>query len=255
MKKIMAGCLSAFILLSAGAAFAQPYVEEVMYANFGLVYVELADDFVRGDDLVWTKSEKVEVRDSAGMLVEAGLRPRDGDSLDIFLPKVKDGERYSFKLSGLSFAGKKKVSLSSWFKATPDWKAEFRSAGQRDPYVTVGGIQVSGADGARKGGGLRIEEMEFKRGGRLEVEFQGVDGSKPRIAWSGSEKVTVRDTKGKEYPVSVIEREKDGLKLGISGLAKGGSYRLTVEGVAFDGKKLTLTGDFVARNGWKMERQ
>ena len=87
------------------------------------------------------------------------------------------------------------------------------------------------------------------------MEFQGVDGSKPRIAWSGSEKVTVRDTKGKEYPVSVIEREKDGLKLGISGLAKGGSYRLTVEGVAFDGKKLTLTGDFVARNGWKMERQ
>ena len=103
-----------------------------------------------------------------------------------------------------------------------------------------------------QGGQLYIEEMKFKRGDTLEVEFDG--GHKTRIQWSGKERFSVTDRNGKGYRVEILRREKDEIKLRVRGLQPGAEYRLTIEGINCNGKRADVRENFVARDGWKMDR-
>lgn len=97
-----------------------------------------------------------------------------------------------------------------------------------------------------------IEEMEFKRGDRLEVDFE-LPPMK-RISWNSGERISVRDAQGKKFRVNIVKRDKDDVKLRIEGLKPGQNYTLSITGLTCDGKKYDFRENFTAQNGWKVER-
>ncbi|MDO5116259.1 MAG: hypothetical protein Q4D58_09205 [Synergistaceae bacterium] len=253
MKKIMITLAAALSLLTAGSALAaeRSFIEEVRYTTDGIVDIELEDKGARGGAIKWTGAEKVEVRDAAGKPMKASISRQGRDSLSIFVEKPKIGEKYSFAISGFDFAGEKDVKLSSWFVAEPGWRAEYEGAPRKSPGAAA---EVRHHDGTHWGE-LYIHEMEFEKGGRLDLEFKAAGGRTPAIDWDGREELSIADAKGKYYPANVIKMERDELKLRIGGLTAGERYSITIKNIQYAGKSVTLSAEFVARDGWRMERR
>ena len=72
--------------------------------------------------------------------------------------------------------------------------------------------------------GPRVEDVEYKGNGVVEVDFVG-DVKYKRT------KITLKDNKGKKYKARIIKRDNDDIKFKIKKYKKGRTYRITISGI------------------------
>lgn len=73
-------------------------------------------------------------------------------------------------------------------------------------------------------GAPRIEDVEYKSKGVVEVDFVG------NVKYKNV-KITAKDNKGKKYSVSVVNRDKDDIKFKIKKFKKNRTYTFNIKGV------------------------
>ncbi|MDD4159765.1 MAG: hypothetical protein PHO18_02340 [Synergistaceae bacterium] len=232
-----------FILITASGSFASQnvYVEGVKFREDGIVEVDLEDKTDKDAQIVWTKQETVSVRDASGREVKAEMRKHDDDTFFLMIPNFLTDGRYSFSVDNLNYGRHSKIRVTSYFVATPHWKAEY------DGPVAPG--SSSGEPIGKTT--LYIGEMEFKKGNELEIDIDDAVGHDNQIRWDSKEKIIVADKDGKTYPVRVKKYDKDEIELQIDGLASGTKYGIEIRGILYRGDKVTLVAEFEASNGWE----
>ena len=73
----------------------------------------------------------------------------------------------------------------------------------------------------------KIKKVEYEGRGVIEVDFYG----KVRYGSYGPASVTVKDLKGRDYKVSILERDGDDLKFRIKNYRKNHTYKFTIKSV------------------------
>ena len=73
----------------------------------------------------------------------------------------------------------------------------------------------------------KIKKVEYEGRGVVEVDFYG----KVRYGSYGPGSVTVKDLKGRDYKVSILERDGDDLKFRIKNYRKNHTYKFTIKSV------------------------
>lgn len=73
-----------------------------------------------------------------------------------------------------------------------------------------------------------IKDADYEGAGRVEVEFTG------KVAWKNAS-VTVKDTAGKKYTATVIEKDSDEIEFKIKNYKRNTTYKFTIKGVAKKG--------------------
>lgn len=73
-----------------------------------------------------------------------------------------------------------------------------------------------------------VKKAEYEGSGRVEVEFSG------KVAWKNAS-VTVKDTAGKSYTATIIEKDNDEIDFRIKNYKKNTTYKYTIKGVAKKG--------------------
>jgi hypothetical protein len=229
------------IFVMAGSAMASEnvYVEEVRFREDGVVEIDLEDQKDKDAQIVWTKQETVSVRDASGREVEAELRKHDDDTFFLTVPEFLLDGRYSFSVDNVSYGRHSKMRITSYFVASPQWKAEY--------YGPVAPGSTSGPIGKTT---LYVGEMEFKNGNELEIDIDDAVGHDNEITWDGQEKIVVADKDGKTYPIRVKKYDKDEIEIQIDGLVIGAKYGVEIRGILYRKGKVTLVAEFEATNGW-----
>ena len=244
MKRYFVLTLLGLFLMSASTVFAavkDVFVEEVEYKGRGVVEIDLEDRSAADTKIVWTEQETAVVRDSRGTVVPAELSLHDEDTYRLKIKNPLDGETYSFSLADVSVGSHQKMIFTGYVVAKPRWKTSMTG----DTPMSTPAKNTSQS--------LFIAKMEFERSNRLEIEFEDAAMHDSDIFWDHSEKITVRDSAGKTYPVQVRKYDDDSLDLTINGLTSGSTYRVKIEGIPYKGQKVTLEGDFAAISGWEFK--
>lgn len=85
----------------------------------------------------------------------------------------------------------------------------------------------------------KIEEIEYKGSGYVEVEFHG------SVKYSNA-KVSVKDSSGKAYSASITKKDSDDLKFKVSNIALGKTYTFTISGIkkSSEGSYTSVKGTF-----------
>ncbi len=84
-----------------------------------------------------------------------------------------------------------------------------------------------------------IEDIEYKSGGRVEVDFWS------KVSYK-SPKVTVKDSSGKSYSVRITDRDNDEIDFKVNKIANGKTYTFKITGIKTRGasKYTSVTGKF-----------
>lgn len=207
MKKILSVFLAA--LFSVGlvsalpvvASAAAPTVQKVHYEGKGRVEVDFWDDVSYTD-------VKVTLKDNNNKSYTARITERDDDGLDFKVNNFKTGRTYTFTITGISTRGSAATTVKGKFKIPS----------------------------AKK---VKIEEIEYKGNGKVELDFAG------RVKYKRVS-VTVKDSAGKKYKASVYKKDGDELNFRVSKIAAGKKYKFTVKGIRnADGSSYTkVSGSF-----------
>lgn len=216
MKKTFAILIALTLALAVpalAASFADmpaaPAAQEFFAAYEGNGIVEI--DF-RSD--VRYRDLTVTVRDPLDPLaapLTAVILETDDDDLTFRIDGAKDETTYAFTLSGV------------------------KTRGSEDFRTLTGEITTPAA------GHTLIQQIEWDDG-ELEVELLGP------VAYDNLT-VTLTDAQGADVPVTVGERDNDGLELHVRRLNSGEEYTLTLSGVGLRGSGVSanVTRTFIAR--------
>ena len=143
------------------------------------------------------RNPKITVKDSSGKKLSARIVERDSDDIDFSVSGLKAGRKYTFTLSGVR-------------------------AGTSGRFGTVKGSFSVPAN-------VAIQKLKYDAEDReLEIDFNG------KVKYKGT-KVSVKDASGREYATRIIEKDKDDMEVKVTGLERGGTYVVTVSGVALKG--------------------
>lgn len=96
-------------------------------------------------------------------------------------------------------------------------------------FFTAGmfGMTVSAASGSTSNK-PRIEEVDYKGSGKVEVDFYG------KISYN-KVKVTAKDTSGKSHSAKIIEKDNDEITFKINNAKSGKTYKFTISGIKVKG--------------------
>lgn len=247
MKKIYVFCATLLLsLVLVHAASAQMntslYIEEVKYKRDGTVEIEFDDNTVRDATLNWTGRELVSVFDKNGNKILADIESVGLDRLCVRVQDIKPGETYTFEIRNVSYGTRKDIVYNGFFVATSGWKIEYKEP----PRFRMLNKQSDSA-----AADIFIRELEYGRGGHVEVHFAGRVGKKINIEWNGSEKATVTDETGKAYDARIVEYERNKLEIHVYDAIENMNYTLDISGVPYDNEKLSFRVGFIARDDWK----
>lgn len=70
----------------------------------------------------------------------------------------------------------------------------------------------------------KIEKVSYEGGGKVDVDFYGKVNYK-------SPKVTVKDSSGKKYSATIVERDDDDLDFKVKNYKKGKKYKFSISGI------------------------
>lgn len=249
MKKICALCIVVLMLLAPGLtriAGAQMntslYIEEIKYKRDGSVEIEFDDNTVRDAAISWTGRESVNVFDKNGGKVAAGIESSGSDWLNIRVKDIKPGETYTFEIKNVSYVARKDIIYTGFFVASPGWKIEYKEP----PRFRM--LHRQSNDTAAD---VFIREIEYDRGGHIEVSFAGRAGKKISIEWNGNEKVAVTDEAGRAYDASIVEYERNKLEIRVRDIIENLDYTLAISGIPYGSGTLSFKVSLTARGDWK----
>lgn len=141
------------------------------------------------------KNTKITVKDSSGKTYSATIRDKDEDDLEFRIAKYATGKTYQYTISGVRNRGTSSYSTLS------------------------GKVTIPGASSK-----AQIAKTKYDGGGKVEVDF------KSKVQYKNA-KVTVKDSKGKSYSASIIDRDDDELEFKIKGFKSGTAYSYTISGI------------------------
>ena len=71
----------------------------------------------------------------------------------------------------------------------------------------------------------KIKSVEYQGKGKVEVDFAG------NVSWKKA-KVTVKDTEGKSYKTTIIEKDRDDISFKVKKAVEGMDYEFTISGIS-----------------------
>lgn len=252
MRKIIIFCaallLFPFLAQTARAQMSTSlFIEEIKYRRNGGLHIDFDDNTVREAHVTWTDREILSVFDKSGAKVPANIETRGDNWLYIYIPNIREGGTYTFEIRNVSYGTRKDIVYTGFFIAYPGWEIEykqpprFRQSNRQTPENTSDGIFV--------------REIEYDRGGHVEVSFGGHADKGRHIEWTGDEKVTVVDKAGRTYSANVMKYKKNELEIQVLGIVEHMDYSLEITNVPFGGETLSFNMDFTAADDWKYRPQ
>lgn len=245
MKKISVFCALLLLVLAQTAAAQMNtslFIETVKYKSNGVIEIEFDDNTVRDASLNWTGREAIAIFDKDGNRIDSSFETVGPDWLHIRSQKITKEETYTFEIKNVSYGTRKDIVYSGFFIASPGWKIEYSEPPRfRKLNSQTGSLAAE----------VFIRDIEYDRGGHLEVAFAGRIGKKINIDWNGSEKVTVNDETGRSYDASIVEYDRNKLKIRIIDAIENMNYMLELSDIPFDSERLLFRVGFVARDDWR----
>lgn len=249
MKKISVFCALLLLVLTQTAAAQMNtslFIEEVKYKSDGVIEIEFDDNTVRDTSLNWNGREAIAVFDKDGNKIDSSFEAVGPDWLHIRSQKITNGETYTFEIKNVSYGTRKDITYSGFFIASPGWKIEYSEPPRfRKLNSQTGSLAAE----------VFIRDIEYDRGGYLEVAFAGRIDKKINIDWNGSEKVKVNDETGRSYNASIVEYDRNKLKIRIINAIENMNYMLELSDIPFDSERLLFRVGFVARDDWRYRPQ
>lgn len=246
MKKKSVFCALLLSLALAQTAAAQMntslFIEEVKYKRGVGIEIEFDDNTVKDAAVNWTGRETVAVFDKNGDRMDAAIESEGHDWLRINAPKIADGDTYTFEIRNVSYGMRKDIVFSGFFIASPGWKIGYKEPPRFRKLHSQ--TESSSAD-------IFIRDVEYDRGGSLEVTFSNRVDRKVNIEWDGDEKVKVTDETGRSYDAGIEEYERNKLEIRIVDVIENMNYMLEVSDVPFGSERLLFRVGFVARDDWR----
>lgn len=201
MRKIFAMVFTVALLVTtvfavnmvpvAAAAAPKPVIEDVDYEGNGKVEI----DFVGKVD--W-KNPKVQVKDNGGKTYRVSAVKKDNDEIEFRVIGIKKNRKYTVTISGVK---KKAASSYTTVKTT----------------FSVGNSITPNTKAA-------IEKTEYEGNGYVDVDFRR------DVRWKNP-KVTVKDSSGKKYRVTIVDFDDDDINFRVSNIQAGKTYTYTISGV------------------------
>ncbi|MDD5953168.1 MAG: PepSY domain-containing protein [Oscillospiraceae bacterium] len=142
------------------------------------------------------KNAKVTVKDASGKKYTTQITHRDDDDLEFRIQNYQTGKTYTYQISGVG-------ALHS------------------NTYTTVSGKVTIPASSSKK---VSVKKVTYEGGGKVEVDFL------KDVRYSNA-KVTVKDSAGKTYAATILDRDEDSLEFGIKNYQAGKTYRFTISGL------------------------
>lgn len=248
MRRFIMFCAALFLFsFLAQTARAQMntslFIEEIKYRRNGALHIDFDDNTVREAYVNWTGREILSVFDKSGAKVPAEVEARGEDWLYIRIPGAIEGETYTFEIRNVNYGARKDIVYTGFFIAASGWEIEYK----QPPRFRQQGRQVSESSSEE----VFIREIEYDRGGRVEISFGGRMGKRIDIEWTGNEKVTVADKTGREYSAAIREYARNKLGIHILDIVENMDYSMEITNVAFGGETLSFKMDFTAARDWK----
>lgn len=160
------------------------------------------------------KKAKVKVTDSKGKSYKTSIVKKDEDDITFKVTGLKKGKTYTYKISGIRKEGASKyTSVKGTFRIPKDSKPV-------------------------------IEDVEYDSEDReVNFDFKGT------VKWKKA-KVTVKDSKGKNYVTRILEKDNDSIEVRVKKLTVGKKYTYKITGVAQKGSSSykTVSGSFTAND-------
>lgn len=219
------------------------YIEEIAYKRNGNIKLGFKDNTVRKVAVNWTERETLDVFDKDGRKISAEINSHGVDWLTIYIPRIVEGEIYTFELKRVSYGVRNDIVYTGFFVAAKDWKIEYREPLRFRKQL----IQPS----ASSTEDVFIREMEYSHGGDLNVKFAGVKRKKIRLEWSGNEAITVRDETGTSYDARLKEYGHNEIEVKIRGVVENMNYIIEISNVPYGGQSLSFKASFTARDNWR----
>lgn len=246
MNKIVTAAVAAILLLlPVQAVKAQMntslYIREIEYKK-NKVEIEFADNTLKDLTLRWTDKELLNVFDKSGARVPAEIMEKSEDRLRFYLPKAAENGIYTFELSRVSYGGRNDIVYTGFFVTTPNWTIE---------YKTPPRFRKQAAAGESSAEDVFIRDLEYDRGGRLEIKFAAVRGKAIHLEWSGGERVVVKDETGTAYETFIEEYGKNKIELRILDIVENMNYVITISNIDYNSEKLSFQTVFTARDDWR----
>ena len=215
-------------------------VSNVQYLGGGMVTVDIVDSCHDSTALAWSGSETVVVKDAQGGAAQASLSQGDNDTINMTVQNPTPKTAYTFQISHVTVGTHKRVTLVGTFKTIPGWRSGAQEQQQTDaatgkPVADKGDIYIGAMNYANK---------------RLFIDIDTAAKRDDLIRWDKTERVTVRDTQGRNYTASIGEESAGRLNLYFVGLRSGETYKVSVGNINYDGARYSVSGEFVATEGW-----
>ena len=160
------------------------------------------------NDVRYTGDVQVTVTDVAGTNFTATVQKMDDDDLTFKVDDIVEDQVYNYTISGIE-----------------------------------GDAALSGEFYASALKSSMIEKVEYDADDReLDIDFN-MD-----VRYDENSTVTVTDAAGNEYATTILEKDEDSIEARVEGLTQGGTYTVTVTGVAKAGENTfeTYSREFVA---------
>lgn len=218
------------------------YIEEIKYKRDGSIEIEFDDNTVKDAAVNWTGRETVGVFDKNAGKVPAAIESRGPGWLNIRVRDIKPGETYTFEIRNVSYGTRKDIIYTGFFVAEPGWKIEYKEP----PRFRM--LHRQSNDTAAD---VYIRELEYDRGGHIEVGFAGRAGKKISIEWNGNEKVTVTDETGRAYDARIVEYERNKLEIRVRDIIENLNYSLEISGIPYGSGTISFKLSLTARDDWK----
>lgn len=247
MKNISVFCtmlfLSLAVVCSASAQMnTSLYIEEVEFKRDGTVEIEFEDNTVRDIVLHWSGKEAVSVFDKNGNKTGAGIETGGPDWLRLRVQNIKPDETYTFEIRNVSYGTRKDIVYTGFFVAAPGWKIEYKEPLRFRRLHRQSESQATD---------IFIIDVEYDRGGHVEVGFSGRRGKRINIEWNGKEKVSVTDETGRGYDARIVEYERNKLEIYIYDAIENMNYLLEISDIPYSGERIAFNVNFTARDDWK----
>ena len=158
-------------------------------------------------------NSSVSVKDADGKTYKAQITERDDDDLTFKIKNYKKGKKYRFTIKGIAKRGSGNYSSVS------------------------GKVKIPSAKVAVKEVDYDVEDKA------VEIDF------KDKVKWD-SPTVSIADSQGSEYCLSILEKDNDSIEVSVDALTIGETYSYTITGVNSQGQSgsRTITGTFIARD-------
>lgn len=244
--KIISIMITTAILLFTNNAYGQMntslYIEEIRYRGEGNIELIFKDNTLEYLVMRWSGKETLAVFNKNGEKVPSVINSIGADWLIFHVAAAEENETYTFELRRVPYGGRNDVFFTGFFIAAPDWKIEYR----QPPRFRRRGLR----DGAFSAS-VFIQEIGYKHGGKLTIQFVGAEGKKVNLEWSGKENIVVRDETGTFYIPRVLEYGQDRIDIGVHDIVENMDYCVEISNIIYGTEKLSFKTAFTARGNWK----